>query len=68
MPRLAEIENAVKALEPDDLRSFGRWFHRFEERIWDGKILRHQKDENSGIAKLARKALIEHRQHKTRPL
>lgn len=68
MTTVQEIEQAVQSLGPKGLSEFRHWFQDYDETIWDEKICRDQKDENSPIAKLARKALIAHRQGKSSSL
>jgi len=68
MTTVKDLESAVKALKTKDLSSFRNWFYSFDERIWDKKIIADQKNENSPIAKLARRALIAHRQGKSKAL
>jgi len=68
MTKVQEIESAVKSLDPKGLKAFRSWFNAYDEKIWDEKIIRDQKNENSPIAKLARKALIAHRRGKSTPL
>ena len=68
MTKVQDIEVAVKSLPPKALRQFRDWFASYDEKIWDEQIIKDQKNENSPIAKLARRALIAHRQGKTTPL
>jgi hypothetical protein len=68
MTKVQELELAVKSLPPKDLRQFRDWFASYDEKNWDSQIIKDQKNENSPIAKLARRALIAHRQGKSTPL
>jgi hypothetical protein len=68
MTTVQEIELAVKSLHGNDLKEFRDWFYHFDEQAWDQKISKDQRDENSAIAKLARKALISHRNGKSTQL
>jgi hypothetical protein len=68
MTKVQEIEMAVKSLAPNDLKNFRNWFVSYDEKVWDKKITKDQKNENSAIAKLARRALISHRRGKSSPL
>ena len=68
MATVKDIESAVKALKSKDLSSFRNWFYNFDEKTWDKQIIADQKNENSPIAKLARRALIAHRQGKSKAL
>ena len=38
MPDVKAIEEAVKALQPQDLAEFRRWFAEFDLAAWDRKI------------------------------
>lgn len=38
MPDVKAIEDAVKALPPQDLAEFRRWFAEFDLALWDQKI------------------------------
>lgn len=38
MPDVKAIEDAVKALPPQDLAQFRRWFAGFDLALWDQKI------------------------------
>ncbi len=38
MPDVKAIEDAVKALPPQDLAEFRRWFAEFDLSLWDQKI------------------------------
>jgi hypothetical protein len=68
MTKVQELERAIKSLPPKDFRQFRNWFVSYDEKNWDAQIVKDQKDENSAIAKLARRALISHRQGKSSPL
>ena len=38
MSDVKDLENAVKALHPQDLAEFRRWFAEFDLAAWDEKI------------------------------
>jgi hypothetical protein len=38
MPDVKAIEDAVKALPPQDLAEFRRWFAEFDGAVWDKQI------------------------------
>ena len=38
MQDVKALENAVKALPPQDLAEFKRWFAEFDLAVWDEKI------------------------------
>ena len=38
MPDVKALEDAVKALPPQDLAEFRRWFAEFDFAVWDGQI------------------------------
>ena len=38
MPDVKAIEEAVKALQPQDLAEFRRWFAEFDLAAWDRRI------------------------------
>ena len=38
MPDVKALEDAVKALPPQDLAEFRRWFADFDFAVWDGQI------------------------------
>ena len=38
MPDVKAIEDAVKALPPQDLAEFRRWFAEFDFAVWDEQI------------------------------
>ena len=38
MQDIKALENAVKALPPQDLAEFRRWFAEFDLAVWDEKI------------------------------
>ena len=38
MQDVKALENAVKALPPQDLAEFRRWFAEFDLAVWDEKI------------------------------
>jgi hypothetical protein len=65
-PNAKEIEDAVRALPPDDLASFRKWFHVFDADAWDRQI---ERDADAGrLDVLAAAALRAHREGRTSPL
>ncbi|CAN5316738.1 hypothetical protein BH10PSE7_BH10PSE7_21730 [soil metagenome] len=66
MTKLEQIEKAVTALSPEELRTFARWFEEFHADLWDRQI---ERDVESGrLDAFAEKALAEHRAGKTKPI
>lgn len=54
-----QIENAVRALPPDELAEFRTWFHEFDADLWDQQI---ERDTEAGkLDSLATAALKAHR-------
>lgn len=45
MADVKAIEEAVKALQPQDLAEFRRWFAEFDFSVWDARI---EADANAG--------------------
>jgi len=68
MNTVQEIEYAVKSLDGKAMDKFRKWFYLFDEKAWDKKVILDQRDENSPIAKLARRALISNRSGKSKAL
>ena len=61
-----KIEDAVRALPPDELAAFRTWFHEFDGDVWDRQI---ERDAKSGkLDTLAAAALKAHREGRTSPL
>jgi hypothetical protein len=44
MPDVKAIEDAVKALPPQDLAEFRRWFAEFDFACWDSRIVADSAD------------------------
>lgn len=38
MSTVAEIENAIKKLTPEEIRKVGDWLDAFREQLWDQQI------------------------------
>jgi len=38
MSTVAEIENAIKKLTPEEIRTVGDWLDAFREQLWDRQI------------------------------
>jgi len=56
--RLEDVENQVKGLSAEELKSFRNWFANFDGEIWDAQIAA---DVRSGkLRSLAEKALRDH--------
>ncbi len=63
---LSELEDQVAKLPPEQLDQFRRWFHEFENRIWDHEI---ELDVASGkMDDLAEEAIAAHGAKLTKPL
>jgi hypothetical protein len=57
MGKVAEIEERVRDLKPDELAEFRSWFHEFDARNWDEQIAA---DVASGrVGRLTGKAIAE---------
>lgn len=66
MGTIKEIEQAVKGLGPGDLAEFRRWFTEYDAARWDEQF---ERDATSGrLDALAREAMDDARQGRTRPL
>ncbi|MBI4705632.1 MAG: hypothetical protein HY744_31450 [Deltaproteobacteria bacterium] len=66
MDAIETIEQAVKALSPEELARFRRWFVDFDGAAWDRQI---ERDVEAGrLDALADKALRDHASGRTRPL
>lgn len=66
MPDVKAIEEAVKALAPQDLAAFRHWFADFDSASWDRQI---EQDLASGkLDDLLAEALADHRTGQAREL
>jgi hypothetical protein len=66
MTKLEELEQEVKKLSREELRSFRRWFLEQEAEEWDGQI---EEDAQAGkFDRLAANALSDHAAGKSRLL
>jgi hypothetical protein len=66
MTTVDEIENAVRALPPDQLAEFRTWFENFDADRFDDKIAR---DAGAGrLNRLAERALADRRAGRAREL
>jgi len=60
MSTIAEIENAIQRLSPEDLARFRNWFAEFDAVRWDRKF---EEDVAAGrLDELAEKTLVELRE------
>jgi uncharacterized protein YfaT (DUF1175 family) len=58
MSKVEQIEEQIKDLNPDELRSFRNWFVQFDAEIWDQQI---KDDAKSGkLGSIAERALRDH--------
>lgn len=58
MSNVENIEHQVKALSPDELTAFRRWFLAYDWEVWDRQL---EQDVASGkLDSLAEKALHDH--------
>ena len=58
MPDVKAIEEAVKALAPQDLAAFLRWFTEFDSASWDRQIERDLT--NGKLNDLLAEAVVDH--------
>ncbi len=61
-----DIEKAVAALPPDELRKFHAWYEKFESELWDQQI---ESDVKAGkLEMLAKQAIADHEAGKSTEL
>ena len=66
MSPIDQAEKAVRALPPEELAAFRRWFLEFDAAAWDSQ---YQADVSSGwLDEVAEEAISDLRQGRTRPL
>ena len=66
MSTIREIEQAIQGLGPGDLAEFRRWFADYDATRWDEQF---ERDATGGrLDALAREAVEDCRQNRTRPL
>jgi hypothetical protein len=66
MGKVEKLEHEVKALSPDELVEFRKWFAEFDWTVWDAQL---ERDVRAGrLDALAEKALADHAARKTTPL
>jgi len=62
MTSINEIENAIQALPPSELKQFRAWFAEFDAKAWDAQI---EKDIASGkLDRIAEQAIISYQKGK----
>jgi hypothetical protein len=66
MSRVERVEEAVKALDADELAQFRAWFAEYDWAVWDQKL---EREVQSGrLDDLADEALQDHASGQTKPL
>jgi hypothetical protein len=66
MLTIKELEKAVSALPPEELREFRQWFEKFEAALWDQQF---EEDAKSGrLDRVAEQAIKDYRKGKFKPL
>ena len=66
MSTVAEIETAIKKLEPQEVHKVADWLLEFREELWDRQI---DADAKAGkLDKLVERALEDYRAGRTKPL
>jgi len=66
MSTVAEIEQAIQKLKPEEVRKVGDWLDELRERLWDQQI---DADIAAGrLDKLADDALADYRAGRVKPL
>jgi hypothetical protein len=66
MSRLEQIEEAVQALNPEELSEFREWFAEYDWAVWDQQF---ERDAKTGkLDRIADQALGEHTAGNTKPL
>lgn len=66
MTRVDELEQAVRKLDPEDLRRFREWFIEFDAELWDRQLERDVAADK--LDALVAEARAEHSKGRTRPL
>jgi len=63
MTKVQELTKEIKALTPEELAAFRKWFEEYDSSDWDRQI---EEDASAGkFDKLATKALSEHQAGRT---
>jgi hypothetical protein len=66
MSRVERVEEAVKALDADELAQFRAWFAEYDWAVWDQQL---ERDVRGGrLNDLADEALQDHGSGRTKPL
>lgn len=64
MGELEDLERRIRALSPDELATFRKWFYDFDHLLWDRQI---ESDATAGkLDKLAAEALADYKAGKAR--
>lgn len=66
MTRVQRLEQEIKALAPQELADFRKWFQEYDAQQWDKQI---EEDASSGkLDQLAQKALGDHKAGKSKEI
>lgn len=66
MSRVEQVEEAIQALDPEELAEFRAWFGEYDWGVWDQQL---ERDANIGkLDHLADEALSDHGAGNTTPL
>ena len=66
MGKVQRLEQEIKALAPNELDAFRKWFQEYDAQQWDKKI---EEDVVSGkLDQLAQKALADHKAGRTKEI
>lgn len=66
MSRVEQVEEAIQALDPEELAEFRAWFAEYDWGVWDQQL---ERDANTGkLDRLADEALGDHAVGNTTPL
>lgn len=66
MSRVEQVEEAIQALDPEELAEFRAWFAEYDWGLWDQQL---ERDATTGrLDRLADEALREHTAGNTAPL
>jgi hypothetical protein len=66
MSRVERVEEAVQALDADELAQFRAWFAEYDWAVWDQQLERDVRD--GRLNDLAHEALEDHGSGRTKPL
>ena len=64
--KIEELEQDIKQLSPEQLRQFRAWYEEFDSDAWDEQI--EQDAQNGKLDDLAKQALTDHKDGKTKKL